>query len=79
MLFPRQPHSVGLIPNSQLLISARRWIGAARLLYCFDFEQVEGQEIDTLNMNTSEHRRAPFKVKIKVRSPKHRELIERGR
>ena len=54
-----------------------RWIAAARLLYCFDFEQVPGREIDTLNMNVAEHRWAPFEVKMTVRSESHRQLIER--
>lgn len=53
------------------------WIAAARLLYCFDFEEVEGRRIDTMNMNVAEHRWAPFEVRIRVRSEKHRELIER--
>jgi hypothetical protein len=34
-------------------------------------------KVDTLNMNIAEHRWAPFEVSIKVRSEKHRELIER--
>lgn len=53
------------------------WIAAARLLYCFDFEQVAGKEIDTLNINVGEHRWAPFEVKITARSEAHRKLIER--
>ncbi|KAF9729672.1 cytochrome p450 [Paraphaeosphaeria minitans] len=53
------------------------WVAAARLLYCFDFEQVAGKEIDTLNMNVAEHRRAPFEVKITARSEAHRKLVER--
>ncbi|OAF99946.1 cytochrome P450 [Paraphaeosphaeria sporulosa] len=53
------------------------WIAAARLLYCFNFEQVAGKEIDTLNMNVAEHRWAPFDVKITARSEAHRRLLER--
>jgi hypothetical protein len=53
------------------------WIATARLLYCFDFIENPSNKIDTLNMNVAEHRVAPFEVNIKVRSEKHRELIER--
>ena len=48
-----------------------------RLLYCFDFEQDSAKPIDTMNLAVGEHRWAPFEVRIKVRSEKHRELIER--
>ena len=53
------------------------WIAAARLLYCFEFAENPDNEIDTLNLAVGEHRWAPFEVKLKVRSEKHRELIER--
>ncbi|KAF1998526.1 cytochrome P450 [Amniculicola lignicola CBS 123094] len=53
------------------------WIAVARLLYCFQFEEVKGKSIDTMNMNVGEHRWAPFDVKIRVRSERHRALVER--
>ncbi|KAF2117171.1 cytochrome P450 [Lophiotrema nucula] len=53
------------------------WIAAARLLYCFDFSENPNKKIDTMNLAVGEHRWAPFEVKLKVRSEKHRELIER--
>lgn len=68
------------------------WIALARLLYCFDFEEVpvsfmnllkikanefaQGDPIDTFKPNWIEHRWAPFPVRIKVRSSKHAALIE---
>ncbi|KAF2258227.1 cytochrome P450 [Lojkania enalia] len=52
------------------------WLAAARLLYCFDFEENPDKPIDTMNLQVGEHRWAPFEVKIKVRSEKHRDLIE---
>lgn len=52
------------------------WIAAARLLYCFDFEEVEGKAIDTINMNVAEHRWAPFEARIKIRSEAHRKLVD---
>lgn len=55
------------------------WIAAARLLHCFDFEEVgSGREIDTLGMNVAEHRWAPFDVRIKIRDGRYRELVERA-
>ncbi|RDL31768.1 Cytochrome P450 [Venustampulla echinocandica] len=53
------------------------WIAIARLLYCFDFEPIEGQPIDSLRVSWLEHRHAPFPVSIKVRSPQHAALVER--
>ena len=53
------------------------WIVVARLLYCFDFEQVKGKEIDSFKVDWGEHRWAPFEVKIKPRSEAHKHLIER--
>lgn len=61
--------------HTELFFSSR-WIAAARLLYCFDFAQVGGKDIDTLNMNVAEHRWAPFEVKMTVRSESHKQLIE---
>ncbi|KAG4416210.1 hypothetical protein IFR04_010667 [Cadophora malorum] len=56
---------------------ANVWIAFSRLLYCFDFEQIEGQPVDTLHTNWLEHRFAPFPVSIKPRSAKHAALVER--
>lgn len=53
------------------------WIAIARLLYCFDFEEDPDHKIDTMNLDVAEHRWAPFQVKIKVRSERHRNLILR--
>ncbi|TVY82299.1 Cytochrome P450 monooxygenase patI [Lachnellula suecica] len=54
------------------------WIVIARLLYCFDFEPVEGEpEVDSLRVSWMEFNEAPFPVAIKVRSPQHAALIER--
>ncbi|KAF4620163.1 hypothetical protein G7Y89_g14658 [Cudoniella acicularis] len=53
------------------------WIAVARLMYCFDFEPVEGKPIDTIHSNWLEYRHAPIAVTIKVRSPAHAALIER--
>lgn len=53
------------------------WIAIARLLYCFDFEQIPGQEIDTMTIPQITKHKAPFAVKIKVRSEAHADLIRR--
>lgn len=53
------------------------WIATARLLYCFDFEEDKENRIDTLNMPVGEVQRAPFEVKIRVRSDNHEELVRR--
>ena len=58
-------------------MSTSEQIALARILYCFDFEEVPGESIDTFKPNWIEHRWAPFSVRIKVRSPKHAALIER--
>ncbi|KAH7155956.1 cytochrome P450 [Dactylonectria macrodidyma] len=51
------------------------WIAIARLVYCFDFEQVE--PLDPLEVEWTEFNHAPFPVRIKPRSAAHRELVER--
>ncbi|OCL06946.1 cytochrome P450 [Glonium stellatum] len=56
---------------------ANVWIAVSRLIFCFNFEQIPGQNINTFNSNWSEYRTAPFPVKITVRSPAHAALIER--
>ncbi|KAF2192959.1 cytochrome P450 [Zopfia rhizophila CBS 207.26] len=53
------------------------WIAAVRMLYCFDFEENPEEKIDTMNIPAGEFRWAPFDVKIRIRSEKHRELVER--
>ncbi|KAF8855770.1 cytochrome P450 [Acephala macrosclerotiorum] len=53
------------------------WIALARLLYCFDFNELPGQPIKSLEANWLEHRWAPFPVEIKVRSPAHAALVDR--
>ncbi|KAK5320481.1 hypothetical protein LTR93_006693 [Exophiala xenobiotica] len=53
------------------------WIAISRLLYCFDFEEVPGQPIDTMTIPQLSGGKPPFAVNIKVRSEKHAQLIER--
>lgn len=53
------------------------WIAIARLLYCFDFEQIPGQEIDTMTIPQITKHRAPFSVRVTVRSKQHAELIRK--
>ncbi|KAF5487264.1 Cytochrome P450 monooxygenase patI [Colletotrichum siamense] len=43
------------------------WIAAARLLYCFDFEQIPGQSIDTMAIPQITKNKAPFSVKVSAR------------
>lgn len=51
------------------------WIAAARLLYCFDFEQIPGQSIDTMAIPQITKNKAPFSVKVSARSQTHADLI----
>ncbi|KAJ0314236.1 hypothetical protein Brms1b_007110 [Colletotrichum noveboracense] len=51
------------------------WIAAARLLYCFDFEQIPGQSIDTMAIPQITKNKAPFSVKVSARSQAHADLI----
>ncbi|RKK91854.1 hypothetical protein BFJ68_g16082 [Fusarium oxysporum] len=44
------------------------WIATARLIYCFDFEQVPGAPIDTFYTIWEAHDKPAFPVKIKCRS-----------
>lgn len=53
------------------------WIAIARLLYCFDFEQVPGHPIDTMTIPQITKNTAPFQVKVTPRSPAHADLIRR--
>ncbi|KAF4555597.1 Cytochrome P450-like protein 29 [Elsinoe fawcettii] len=53
------------------------WIAAARLLYCFDFEEDKSNPIDTMSIPQFTQGKDPFAVKIKVRSEAHARLIER--
>ncbi|KAI8174470.1 Adenylate-forming reductase Nps9 [Colletotrichum sp. SAR 10_75] len=51
------------------------WIAAARLLYCFDFEQIPGESIDTMAIPQITKNKAPFSVKVSARSQAHADLI----
>ncbi|KEF56578.1 uncharacterized protein A1O9_06767 [Exophiala aquamarina CBS 119918] len=51
------------------------WIAIARMLYCFDFKQIPGEVIDSMTIPQLSHDRAPFSVKVQVRSPAHANLI----
>lgn len=53
------------------------WIAIARLLYCFDFEQIPGEEIDTMRIPQITKNKAPFSVKVSARSEKHAALIQK--
>lgn len=53
------------------------WIATARLLYCFDFEEVPGRPIDTMAIPQVTKNMAPFEVKVKPRSAQHAALIRR--
>ncbi|EGU76683.1 hypothetical protein FOXB_12806 [Fusarium oxysporum f. sp. conglutinans Fo5176] len=53
------------------------WIATARLLYCFDFEQIPGTPIDTFNTIWESHTEPAFPINIKPRSQKHVLLIDR--
>jgi cytochrome P450 len=53
------------------------WIAAARILYCFDFEQLPDKPIDTMSIPQITKYRAPFDVQVRVRSEKHADLIRR--
>ncbi|PVH83864.1 cytochrome P450 [Cadophora sp. DSE1049] len=53
------------------------WIVVSRLIYCFDFSQVPGNPIDTMNTPWMKHDGPSFQVNIKPRSEKHAALIER--
>lgn len=53
------------------------WIAIARLLYCFDFEEIPGKEIDTMTIPQLTKHTAPFDVQVTPRSPKHAALIRR--
>ncbi|KAG8628525.1 hypothetical protein KVT40_004398 [Elsinoe batatas] len=53
------------------------WIAAARLLYCFDFEEDKSHPIDTMTIPQFTQGADPFAVKIRPRSVAHAALIER--
>ncbi|KAK4943990.1 hypothetical protein LTR10_016510 [Elasticomyces elasticus] len=53
------------------------WIAVARLLYCFNFIEDKANPIDTMRIPQIAKNKAPFQVKIEVRSPAHAALIER--
>ena len=47
------------------------------MLYCFDFEEDPEHPIDTMRLNVNQMTKAPFEVKIKIRSEAHKELVLR--
>lgn len=51
------------------------WIAIARLLYCFNFEEIPGKPIDTMTIPQITKNAAPFEVKVTPRSPAHAALI----
>lgn len=53
------------------------WIAIARLLYCFDFEELPGRPIDTMRIPQITKHTAPFDVKVSPRSEEHAALIRR--
>lgn len=53
------------------------WIAIARLLYCFDFDGVPGQPIDTMRIPQLIKNSPQFAAKVTVRSPAHAALITR--
>lgn len=53
------------------------WIAIARLLYCFDFEEVADKPIDTMTIPQLTKHTAPFDVKVSVRSEAHAALIRK--
>lgn len=53
------------------------WITVARLIYCFDFTEIEGKPIDTMTIPQITKNAAPFDVKVTSRSEGHAALIRR--
>lgn len=53
------------------------WIAIARLLYCFDFEEIPGQPIDTMTIPQITKHTPPFQVKVIPRSQAHAALIRK--
>ena len=53
------------------------WITIARLIYCFDFTEIEGKPIDTITIPQITKNTAPFDVKVTGRSEAHAALIRR--
>lgn len=53
------------------------WIAIARLLYCFDFEEIPESPIDTMTIPQITKNKPPFQVRVKPRSPAHAALVER--
>ena len=52
------------------------FIAFSRLLYCFNFEEVEGAPIDDWKIDPLAHDRPPFQIRILPRSEDHVRLIE---
>ena len=53
-------------------------IAAARILYCFDFEEFSDNAIDTMAIPQLTKNSAPFKAKVKCRSEAHAVLIRKN-
>ncbi|UPK94134.1 hypothetical protein LCI18_005069 [Fusarium solani-melongenae] len=53
------------------------WIAIARLLYCFDFEQIPETPINTMTIPQITKNSSPFEVKVTPRSSAHADLIRR--
>ncbi|KAF2647056.1 cytochrome P450 [Lophiostoma macrostomum CBS 122681] len=53
------------------------WIAIARLIYCFDFEQIPGKPIDTMTIPQITKHKAQFEVKVTPRTPAHAKLIRK--
>jgi hypothetical protein len=55
------------------------WKATARILYCFDFEEIPGEPIDSMTILQLPRNRAPFSVSVAVRSPEHASLVRPDR
>ncbi|KAJ5423964.1 hypothetical protein N7491_009180 [Penicillium cf. griseofulvum] len=53
------------------------WIAIARLLYCFDFQEVPGEPIDTMRIPQLTKNSPPFSAKVTIRSQAHAALIRK--
>lgn len=65
-----------ICPGSHLAVR-NMFLAFARLLYCFEFEEVTGHEINVLQIDPLAHAHPPFKIRIVPRSEEHVALIER--
>lgn len=53
------------------------WIAIARLLYCFDFEEIPETPINTMTIPQITKKSSPFEVKVTPRSSAHADLVRR--